>query len=152
MEYCYRRLRLFMSVNKGAPQGPPSGEEELAVGEYIGKHRVIAELGRGGMANVYLTLSQGAAGLKKLVALKVLRRDALRLPEMIAMFLDEARLAAQLNHANIVETYELGGQESRPTSVMEYVEGQDQSAGWRRGSPEARQQAEASHLRSLLMV
>ena len=152
MEYCYRRRRLFMSFNKGAPQGPPSGEEELAVGEYIGKHRVIAELGRGGMANVYLTLSQGAAGLKKLVALKVLRRDALRLPEMIAMFLDEARLAAQLNHANIVKTYEVGSEAGRPVIVMEYLEGQALSAVLRKGRTEGKQLPLPIHLRVLLMV
>ncbi|HEY8943559.1 MAG TPA: protein kinase, partial [Polyangiaceae bacterium] len=89
-------------------QGAFHAEEELPLGSYIGKYRVVAELGRGGMANVYLTVAQGPVGVQKLIALKVLRNSVAAEPEMLAMFLDEARLAAQLNHANIVKTYEVG--------------------------------------------
>jgi eukaryotic-like serine/threonine-protein kinase len=119
-----------MNSSKGfeLPQGPPSGDGELALGSYIGKYRVIAELGRGGMANVYLTVAQGPVGVQKLVALKVLRASVATEPETLAMFLDEARLAAQLNHANIVKTYEVGSEGGRHIIVMEYLEGQTLSA------------------------
>jgi serine/threonine protein kinase len=108
----------------GLSQGTSPDDEELAPGSHFGKYRVIAELGRGGMANVYLTLAQGPVGVQKLVALKVLRGTIAAEPETLAMFLDEARLAAQLNHANIVRTYEVGSEGGRHVIVMEYLEGQ----------------------------
>jgi serine/threonine-protein kinase len=108
----------------GLSQRTSPDDEELAPGSYFGKYRVIAELGRGGMANVYLTLAQGPVGVQKLVALKVLRGTIAAEPETLAMFLDEARLAAQLNHANIVRTYEVGSEGGRHVIVMEYLEGQ----------------------------
>jgi serine/threonine-protein kinase len=112
----------------GVPQGASRGDEELALGSYIGKYRVVAELGRGAMANVYLTVAQGPVGVQKLIALKVLRNSVAAEPEMLAMFLDEARLAAQLNHANIVKTYEVGDEGGHHVIVMEYLEGQTLSA------------------------
>jgi serine/threonine-protein kinase len=56
------------------------------------------------MANVYLAVTEGQAGVNKLVVLKALRTDLASEPEAVAMFTDEARLAAQLNHPNVVQT------------------------------------------------
>ena len=60
----------------------------------------------GGMADLYLALSEGPAGFSKLFVIKRLRNADD--PQHVAMFLDEARLAARLSHPNIVETYEIG--------------------------------------------
>jgi eukaryotic-like serine/threonine-protein kinase len=71
----------------------------------IEKYRKIAELGQGGMANVFLALKAGPAGFNKLLVIKQLR--SVEDPTMVAMFLDDARLAAQISHPNVVETHEV---------------------------------------------
>src|SRR5579884_3390867 len=89
----------------------------------LGKYFVLAELGRGGMAEVFLALSRGQNGFNKLVVLKLLRAHLAEDEAFLAMFLAEARLAARLNHANIVQTYEIGVEGGRHCIVMEYLEG-----------------------------
>ncbi|HYO94044.1 MAG TPA: serine/threonine-protein kinase, partial [Polyangiaceae bacterium] len=90
----------------------------------VGKYRILSELGRGGMANVFLAVAHGAGGVNKLVVLKALLPELSAEPDALAMFLDEARLAARLNHANVVQTYEVGTEGDRHVIVMEYLEGQ----------------------------
>jgi serine/threonine-protein kinase len=89
----------------------------------LGKYLVLAELGRGGMAEVYLALSRGQNGFNKLVVLKLLRTHLAEDEDFLDMFLAEARLAARLNHSNIVQTYEIGIEGGRHCIVMEYLEG-----------------------------
>jgi serine/threonine protein kinase len=84
----------------------------------------IALVGRGGMADVYLALSNGPVGFNKLIALKLLRQDACDDPEVVGMFWDEARLAARLDHENLIDTYETGETGGRPFIAMEYLRGQ----------------------------
>src|SRR5271154_83378 len=95
-------------------------------------YRVIAELGYGGMARVYLAVMQGAAGFHKLVAVKQLHEHLVEDPEHLAMFLDEARLAARLRHANVAQTNEVAQAEGGSFIVMEYREGQPLSRVLRR--------------------
>jgi serine/threonine-protein kinase len=90
----------------------------------LGKYRLIAELGHGGMAEVYLAVVRGPAGFNKLVVLKQIRPQLAEDPELLAMFLDEARLAARLNHTNVVQTNEVGQERGRYFIAMEYLEGQ----------------------------
>ena len=101
-------------------------------GERIGKYRVLAKLGQGGMARVLLTMSQGPHGFNKLLVVKELREELATDPEFLAMFLDEARIAARLNHPNIVQTYEVGSDGDRTFIAMEYLEGQPLNAIFRR--------------------
>src|SRR6188508_3605796 len=103
---------------------------------WVGKYRILSELGRGGMANVYLAVARGPGGVSKLVVLKALLPELASEPGALAMFLDEARLAAQLNHANVVQTYEVGTEGDRHVIVMEYLEGQSLSATTRRAAAE----------------
>jgi len=100
----------------------------MALANTLGKYRPIAELGRGGMAVVYLAASQGPRGFSKLVVVKELKEDFTQDPEFGTMFVDEARLAARLNHPNIVQTYEVAEEEKHFFLVMEYLEGQSMSA------------------------
>ena len=90
----------------------------------IGRYRRLAELGRGGMATVYLAAARGPQGFTKLVVLKELRPDLAQDPEFRTMFLDEARLAARLNHPNVVQTYEVGELSGQHVIVMEFLDGQ----------------------------
>jgi serine/threonine protein kinase/ABC-type branched-subunit amino acid transport system substrate-binding protein len=93
--------------------------------DLAGRYRFIGEIGRGGMANVYLTATRGAlGGFQKLVVIKILRADLAEEQEFREMFLAEARLAARLNHPNVVHTYDVGEDDGRYYLAMEYVEGQ----------------------------
>jgi serine/threonine-protein kinase len=85
-------------------------------------YRPLLELGRGGMARVYLA-ERTARGLRKLVVLKVLDPSLATDPEMRAAFRREAELCARLNHPNIVQVFEVLDEIAAPMMVMEYVEG-----------------------------
>jgi serine/threonine-protein kinase len=89
----------------------------------VGKYRIVSELGRGGAATVYLAFARGQSRVNKLVVLKALLPESAADAEAQSRFLDEARVAAQLNHANVVQTYEVGVEGDRNVIVMEYLEG-----------------------------
>ncbi|HEY2513078.1 MAG TPA: serine/threonine-protein kinase [Polyangiaceae bacterium] len=89
----------------------------------IGKYQLIAELARGGMGIVYLAALQGPGGFNKLLALKELKAELCDDDTYVAMFLDEARLAARLVHPNIVQTNEVGSEGKRHFMVMEFLDG-----------------------------
>ncbi len=90
----------------------------------IAGHRLVAGLGHGGMARVYLAISQKPLGFTKLVVLKVLREELDVDGDLLEMFIQEARLAARLNHLHVVQTYEAGEDDGRHYIAMEYLEGQ----------------------------
>ncbi len=100
--------------------------------EHIGKYRILAKLGQGGMARVLLTMAHGPHGFNKLLVVKELREELAHDPEFLSMFMDEARIAARLNHPNIVQTYEVGSEGERHFIAMEYLEGQPLNAIFRR--------------------
>jgi serine/threonine protein kinase len=87
----------------------------------LGRYRLIALLGQGGMADVFLACTQGPGGFQKLLVVKVARFTGD--PVLATMFLDEARIAAQLEHPNVVQTYEIAENGSRQYIVMEYLDG-----------------------------
>src|SRR5512143_2313133 len=76
------------------------------------------------MGDVYLGVAQGPAGFSKLMVIKMLRPALAEDEQFLAMFLEEARLAARLNHPNVVQTVEVGNEGSRHFLAMEYLEGQ----------------------------
>ncbi|MDB4976740.1 MAG: Protein kinase [Myxococcaceae bacterium] len=96
----------------------------------FGKYHLLASLGQGGMAKVYLALLEGPSGFQKLLVIKIMRQDAVAGPseEGARMFWAEARLAARLLHPNIVHTYEVGEHEGSCFMAMEYLDGQPLSA------------------------
>jgi serine/threonine-protein kinase len=79
---------------------------------------LIAQLGRGGMADVFLAVRRGAGGFRKLVVIKRLRHLADH--DIATMFRDEGRLAARLNHPNVVQTFRCEEEELE----MEFLDGQ----------------------------
>ncbi len=93
------------------------------VGGALGKYRLVAEIARGGMGIVYLALVQGPGGFNKLVVVKELKPELVGEPAFLRMFLDEARLAARLNHPNIVQTNEVGSEGNRYFMAMDYLDG-----------------------------
>jgi len=98
----------------------------------FGKYRLIASLGAGGMAKVFLALMAGPAGFNKLLVIKVLREDLEQLFDgsaySVQMFWKEARLAARLSHPNIVQVHEVGEFSKHYFIAMEYLDGQPYSS------------------------
>jgi serine/threonine-protein kinase len=90
----------------------------------LGRYRLIADIGHGGMAEVYLALLEGDLGFNKLLVIKKIRPELAEDPEMMGMFLDEARLSARLHHPNVVETHEVAQEDGHTFMAMEYLEGQ----------------------------
>ena len=102
-----------------------SERRDRAIPKTLGKYVPFARLGSGGMAEVFLSVAPGPMGFNKLAVLKRLKS-----PDddgHVKMFLDEARLAARLNHPNIVHTYEVGETDGY-FIAMEYLEGQSLQA------------------------
>ncbi len=93
------------------------------VGRRLGKYDVLALLALGGTAEIYLARIGGEAGFEKYVVVKCLHDHLADDPEFVNMFLDEARLGAQLDHSNIVQTLELGEENHRYYMVMEFLAG-----------------------------
>jgi serine/threonine protein kinase len=90
----------------------------------IGRYEILTLLGEGGMARVYLAVSRGPVGFNKLVVVKQVRPELAWDREFISMFFDEARIAARLNHPNVVSTYEVVEEAGQYLLAMEYLEGQ----------------------------
>jgi len=95
-----------------------------SIDRQFGKYRLIAQIGRGGMGDIYLAMARGPLGFKKLVVVKCLRMTSEDDEAMRSMFLDEGRLAAYLNHPNVVQTYDVGEVNGTLFIAMEYLEGQ----------------------------
>jgi eukaryotic-like serine/threonine-protein kinase len=102
----------------------------------LGKFRLLATIAHGGMADVYLAASDGIGGFTKLQVVKRLRDQ--HNPEAIEMFLSEARLAAKLNHPNIVQTTEINEDQGQYFMVMEYLEGPAMSRFRKRATEQER--------------
>jgi serine/threonine protein kinase/outer membrane biosynthesis protein TonB len=87
------------------------------------KYRIVGQIGKGGMADVFLSAAAGPFDVSKPVVIKTLQKTAREDPTISRMFLDEARLASRLNHANIVHTYDVGEDSGTLFLAMEYLEG-----------------------------
>lgn len=85
------------------------------------KYQIVARLGRGGMAQVFLAVARGLGGFNKLLVIKRLESDE---PAFRRMFLDEARVAALLSHPNVVHTYEVFEHGGSYFIAMEHLDGQ----------------------------
>ncbi len=83
----------------------------------------VSRLSSGGMGDVLLARRRGAHGFQKLVAIKTIRKDRLRQPELRVMFLDEARLMARLDHPAIAQVYDFGEANNMLYMAMEYLSG-----------------------------
>ncbi len=118
----------------------------------LGRYQLIAELARGGMGVVYLAVLRGPGGFNKIVVLKELRREFLQDEVFVTMFMDEARLAARLNHPHIVQTIEVGADGERRFIAMEYLDGQPLQQVVQRGLERARRIPLPIHLGILLEV
>ncbi|MFS8068548.1 MAG: serine/threonine-protein kinase, partial [Byssovorax sp.] len=100
---------------------------ELAIrhdGRVVGRYALLGELASGGMATVHYGRLLGPVGFSRTVAIKRLHPQFAKDPEFVAMFLDEARLAARIQHPNVVSTLDVVALEGELLLVLEYVHGE----------------------------
>ena len=90
----------------------------------IGRYALHGEIAAGGMAAVHIGRLLGPVGFARTVAIKRLHPPLAKDPEFVAMFLDEARLAARIRHPNVVSTLDIVATEGELFVVMDYVQGE----------------------------
>src|SRR3954469_2589641 len=91
---------------------------------FLGRYRVVDEIGIGGMASVHLARMDGPGGFQKWVAIKRIHSHLIEDETFIQMFLDEARVAARISHPNVATVFELGKHEDTYWIAMEYLHGE----------------------------
>jgi serine/threonine-protein kinase len=89
-----------------------------------GHYAIYEQIASGGMATVHLGRVTGPVSFARTVAIKRLHPHLAREPEVVAMFLDEARMAARVRHPNVVPTLDIVTTQGSPFLVMEYVQGE----------------------------
>jgi len=91
----------------------------------IGKYQILDRVAVGGMAELFKAQLIGQLGFEKLVAIKKILPHLAGDQSFVEMFIDEARITAQLDHRNIVSVFELGTDADTPYIAMQYVDGLD---------------------------
>ncbi len=104
-------------------QGGPHCRIGVGISVPFGRYRLIARLGGGGMAEVYLARQTGLGGFNRPVALKLIQPELFDVVDASAMFLDEARIAAEINHHNVVKIYDVGEHDGVLFLTMEHLRG-----------------------------
>ena len=91
----------------------------------FGKYLLLDRIAIGGMAEIFVAKAFGVEGFERILAIKKILPNMVEDGEFTSMFVDEARIAVQLNHANIAQIYELGRHEESLYIALEYVSGRD---------------------------
>jgi serine/threonine-protein kinase len=89
----------------------------------LGKYQLLRKLATGGMAEVFLAKTDGPMGFEKHLVIKRILPHLAEDPQFVAMFLGEAKLAAQLNHPNLVQLFDFGEAEGSYFIAMEFIDG-----------------------------
>lgn len=101
------------------------GLAESTTTETIGRYEVVGRLAMGGMAEILLGRLRGPSGFERAVVVKRILPHLAEQPAFVDMFLDEARLAARIQHRNVVQVHELGQDGKNLFLTMEYLEGEN---------------------------
>jgi TonB family protein len=109
-------------VRKGHP---PGSDRPAPSGTEFGQYVIEEHIATGGMADVYKARMMGMEGFQKTVAIKRILSNLTDSEEFVRMFIDEAKLAAQLSHNNIIHIFDLGKVDRSHYIAMEYIEGRD---------------------------
>src|SRR5438552_11026408 len=94
------------------------------VGSTANNYQILARLATGGMAEIFLARGVSGTGVERYCVLKRILRDRASDVHFVRMFLDEARLAAQLQHPNVAQVYDIGKLGDSYFFTMEYVHGE----------------------------
>ena len=93
--------------------------------EHFGKYVLLEKLASGGMAEVFLAKRMGASGVQKFVAIKRILPQFSDSEEFVQMFKDEAKIAVNLSHSNVISIHDFGVEHEMFYLVMEYCEGRN---------------------------
>jgi len=96
-------------------------------GNTIGRYTLEQRIATGGMATVFSASMSGVRGFRKPLCIKCILSDLSHDDDLVAMFVNEARILAELLHPNIVQVYDFGKENGTYYLVMEYVDGSDLS-------------------------
>ena len=106
-----------------AAGGEAAGEEQLP--KRFGKYTLIRKIAIGGMAEIFLALQRSVAGFEKIIVVKRILPHLAKDSQFVTMLLDEARIAATLNHPNVAQIYDVGQHDGQFYIAMEHVHGED---------------------------
>ena len=128
----------FPELDPPGPRHLPSAErgsaprllstDKASMAQQQQRYRVIEKIASGGMAEVFRAESAGLEGFKKTVAIKRVLPHLSEKKQFMGMFLDEARVSAQLSHSNCVQVFDIGVGDDTYFIVMEFVDGADLKA------------------------
>lgn len=118
----------------GAPRSGGLVDGQLTSGTQLGRYKILSHLATGGMAEIFLAKAKGIQGFERLVVVKKILPHWARDPAFIEMFLDEARLAAMLQHPAIAQVFDIGEHEGSYFFTMEFVHGADTRRMFRKTS------------------
>jgi serine/threonine protein kinase len=96
----------------------------LRPGLLLGRYECLMPIARGGMASVWAGRLRGARGFERLVAIKTILPSLAEDPSFVQMFLEEGRIAARIQHPNVVPVLDLGEQDDLLYLVLDWVEGE----------------------------
>jgi serine/threonine-protein kinase len=96
---------------------------QLVPNQKLGRYELIRPLAKGGMAEIWLGQLPGRHGFRKRVAIKVILPELAARPMFRRMFLDEALVAARIEHPDVAQVFDLGEANGRLFIVMEWIEG-----------------------------
>ena len=102
---------------------PQKGQNAAQEGDRYGRYEVVRKIASGGMGEVYLAKSIGAAGFQKHVVIKKILPHLTEHPQTVKSLVREAKLLVLLNHPNIVQVFDLGVEGTDYFMAMEYVHG-----------------------------
>jgi eukaryotic-like serine/threonine-protein kinase len=118
-----------MSTSQSVPVAPVS-----RLPRKFGRYALFDFIGKGGMAEIFLARAHTELGAARLCVVKQILPEFSTHPQFADMLIHEAKLAARLNHAHIVQVFDLGRERDQLYIAMEYVEGFDLNALLRRCS------------------
>lgn len=116
-----------------ADKGQGAARKKSLRGKQLGRYKLVDHIADGGMAEIFLARLEGDSGFTKELVLKVLQERLVSNPEMVSMFIEEARLGALLRHPSIVDVLEIGQEDNLYFIAMEYIEGHTLRASVTRG-------------------
>jgi serine/threonine-protein kinase len=102
---------------------PPHRPSPLAPGFKLDRYELLCPIAEGGMASVWIARQTGKHGFEKLVAVKTILPKFAADARFQKMFVDEARIASRIEHANVAQILDVGEQHGTTYLVMEYVDG-----------------------------
>jgi hypothetical protein len=102
---------------------PPPSQSQIAPGYRLDRYEMLCPIAEGGMASVWVARLRGKRGFEKLVAIKTILPKFASDPRFEQMFLDEAGLAARIEHANVAQVLDLGEEHEVLYLAMELVDG-----------------------------